>query len=53
MSSMRSSEPPLRHASCESSSGGSSETNLALARLVTHFLTALLVFILALLFVPR
>lgn len=35
------------------SSGGSSETNLALARLVTHFLTALLLFILALLFLPR
>ena len=34
-------------------SGGSSETNFALARLVTHFLTALLVFILALLFLPR
>ena len=34
-------------------SGGSSEIGLALARLVTHFLTALLVFILALLFVPR
>jgi heme/copper-type cytochrome/quinol oxidase subunit 3 len=34
-------------------SGGSSETSLALARLVTHFLTALLVFILALLFIPR
>ncbi len=32
-------------------SGGSSE--IALARLVTHFLTALLVFILALLFLPR
>lgn len=34
-------------------SGGSSETSLSLARLVTHFLTALLVFILALLFIPR
>ena len=34
-------------------SGGSSEIGLALARLVTHFLTVVLVFILALLFVPR
>ena len=34
-------------------SGESSETGLALARLVTHFLTAVLVFILALLFIPR
>ncbi len=34
-------------------SGESSDIGLALARLVTHFLTALLVFILALLFVPR
>lgn len=33
--------------------GGSSETGLALARLVTHFLTAVLVFILTLLFLPR
>jgi len=38
----------LRAASGESSGAG-----LALARLVTHFLTAVLVFILALLFIPR
>ena len=34
-------------------SGAWSETGLALARLVTHFLTALLAFSLALLFLPR
>lgn len=34
-------------------SGESFQAGLALARLVTHFLTALLVFILALLFLPR